>query len=1843
MMKLTLTSYVGKLTRLFPALIFLILCNFTVKEITAKEYIPDFAFPQTVVNRSDSALDISIKKGDQPEILRNAMNICVANSLLKESDSLEENLNLLDSVSSRLSSPYLNIAFLLQAEILNQEYSMFSYRYDARNIPIQGKFPDNPNEWSGEMYKEKIYDLIESATSDLSSFKGESLNLITNLISKSDIANEIGMSLSEFIAFKGVDILKNFTIDRNEAVIPFFPEEIDSTVNGKCEILTKKLISEIIGCLSNDNSIIKALAIKEYSNILPDGERESYLEESRNLLRGKAGEGIILYELWNRYGKEDSQYYNDIKSWLESFPKEYGSDRLRYALSVMSQQRIEIEIPRISLPSVAIEAKVRVSNLEKGYLLLFKLENNEYNIYDELILKKFRSRKPLQVIEWEEQGRTPFSYSKDITIPGLEEGIYAIIPSNKKELSQGWNKNTANANYSTFRVTDIAIVTSFDSNVKNSGRAYVVKGSNQQPVEGATIAYFSGDSSTPKGHAITNKEGWAGIPEGYYRLEAKSGNSIAKNEAGFSYYPVGNRNQSYITILTDLSVYRPGDTLQYVVIGWKEEKYSRSLVKNSKVEITLFDANYEKISSDTIKLNIEGRSNGKLAIPKGRLLGNYSLNAVFTEEPRKTGGSVNFRVEEYKLPPFQVEITKETTDRPDMIKFKGCASTYTNLPVTDGEVRIKVEYIPWQWGFRGSKASFQTSLQTDAQGYFEIGLPLSNLKGTIYEYGRYSITAEVTSMSGETVKSSPLFFYLGNEYDIRPSVADKIEIKKEEVVFHVPVYDMAGLPIKKEVDYRIFNINDTTLCLEGKFESPSLEISSEKLRSGRYRLEFRNEITGMWVSTETVLWREDDLKPPYPTPLWIPQSEYTYSDNTKNIDVTFGSFWNDWILYYLSDGEKLLQTGWLAPSDSLIKMDIEIPSDSVTLFLTLSGMHDFETETGIIKIVPAKSLEKMEIITSSFRDNISAGEHENWTFSFKINDKPVPFVNAIATMSDKALNSINDFKWKLNIWSIDIYSKIRLTSRNPDSSVSYRNFTTYKFTNFTNTFIPDWQTYGYPWISSPRLRYDGVVTYKAMASRNAMMDTSGAMKEEAADEAVAEESQENEEEPVEDLRPVEYPLAFFQPDLKGNDRGEVEINFTVPNYNTTWQFQLVGYDEKLQNAVIVKEAIASKPVMVKCNLPPYLLTGDNATVSATLYNNSGKNISLGGVLEIFNAETGEILQDKKFEEELISPSANRIISLKIDVTDKIALIGVRGYAIGDGHSDGEQGFIPVLPSSTPVTESTVFYANSREDCIEIKLPQFRKNANVTLKYCDNPLWEVLLSLPGLKEANNESSLSISKWLFATILSENIINKDLKISDTLRKIFESGDSSLLKSNLQKDNGLKIVSLEMTPWINNANNETLRIRSLKEYLDSSKVESSLRLKTAALEKLQMQDGGFTWFEGMKSSPYITSEILRLLGYLNSQNLLSSELQVMARKAVTYYDRWLEERSKRDKRIDVELLLNYFYSRDKLTKSLPAGMKKLEAECLDSIKAQWKWWTIGEKCMGAIILESRKNYNNEVRQIQSSIKEFINAKTSLTEDALILEFLTKVDPESEIIPKIHERMFLSKETQDWGVQTGSIGFIYALIKDRKEKDIDRTPPEIYINGERIILSQQQTMTGNYTVDIDPADISGKQLVILRDSGIPAWGGIISQFVEPIREVKASGTENLIVEKRIVKSDSKGRLKEVSTFKKGDKVTVIIYIRCGKNMDYVAIKDLRSACLQPSDHLSQMINIDGVPAYRNIGKTDTSFFVENLPEGNYIISYECYVERDGEYSLGMTEVQSLYSPSQVSHSRGNVIKVDF
>lgn len=1879
---------------------------------------PDFAYPQTVMGNARAEYAKALGAGDGLNAIRAAIQMTVASSEIDADNNVNGNIARFDTLASSLASPWNAMALMCKAQLLNNVYNSRRWVYDQRDIPLADR-PADVLEWSGGMFAESVMATVADAAGRISG--DVPLAEVAGLLVNTADARRAGMTVMDFIRLKGAEYVGTYATG-NEPLR--FGDACTVTPADRCAEMRKSLLDKGISTnKEKGNMELEALFACGYYDILSYApKRKAWLEECYGRYGDTAYGARFVADyarsLYSRNGRETggkeptAKAVNDgrrkaleiARGYAAKYPSALGLGEVHDIIEELTSKSVNLSYPEAVLPSTAWKCGLNATGIYSGNLLIYRFPDtftDGWANYKDMTGKgRLVKKVPFAV-----GGTAPDIAVDTLAMAGLEPGVYAIYASAGADASGIVSNGTSDISSRTFLVSDISYFMVTDR-ADGRKRLYVVDASNQAPVQGATVIWTENVyRGTPERQTFTtDADGSVVLPAKNGKVSVRRKGSVAHT----SYWNYGaanrdDRNQTCGKLLTDLSIYKPGQEMKFAgVVADRKGNEFREL-PGKEVQVILADANGQGVDTLTLVADSFGRVNGKFGIPSSGLLGTWRVRML-------SGGRIvadaGFEVADYKAPGFKVTTGKASDNfrLGDVLAIDGTAMTYAGMPVAGAKVKYTVTYTPWLrwWGMCDTEQECYGTTVTDDAGKFAISLPTATLRDTPYAKGLFTLAVEVTAPDGESQKAPVSMFSLVSPYSIRANIPDRMEAG-DVTACNVTVNDVTGHPVQKNVYYTITDSTGKEVR-KGEFMSGSFKPDFAGMSSGRYRLLFSlsqdmaDSEEGANVSSEVILWRRGDRKPPVRTAMWTPERTVDMKPGQTHVSIAAGSSYdNSHIFCVIDDGERIVEKKWVKVSDGMADVRVASPAADKRMFVTLTGMHDFENATAMVTVIPVSQQEKVEIETESFRDRLEPGAKEVWKFRFTTGGRPMADRPAMAVMSNEALNALAPFRWSFNPYGMASWSSsVSLSKRGVGMCRSdFTRIDRMRNKNYRRFLIPSLNTYD-------RGLFDSGAFYYVYDVQNEVKST-GAVADGAPEEVLAsvrttsrkmamsaprmngaakgmEDNAESAEEDAEavngdyggaaaaeqqEIRPVECPLAFFMPDLVTDSEGVATLGFEVPQFNGTWQFQIAGYDKEMRGNVKMLTAVAAKKVMVRMNAPRFLRTGDEAQLSATLYNNSGETLPLSGRMVVTDI-AGKVLYTLDFAAEEVAASGSRVVTMPFAVPGDMSAVIVKAYASGGGHTDGEGTEVAVLPSSTPVTESAPFYLGTGEQRLDVKMPPKVKDATVTLQYCGNPLWECVTALPAIIKPDSENILAQVNALFGNAIGAGLTSEYPQIAEALRTFAapeNAGDSTLV-SHLQRDGQLKIVELGNTPWVNNAADETLRMQSLVKYADTREAQDAVKSVMEVLANRQNNDGGWSWCSGMPTSPYITGRVLLHFAMLEGMGYLPEDGAEMAEKAFAYMDRELVKNWQRSKprSFSTSELLNYLYVKSFFPDVKDSGgFGQLRAAALKAIAAEWKAFDIYNKAT-AVTLERRLGNKSIAGAILESVRQyatvtsergmcFMNLKGSwsgwnpLITTAQVLEAygeMAKGEPMKYVdeINGLRQWLVMSKQTLDWGAMQGTAEVIQALIATGSDWTVPQVPAVLSIGGNAVELPRRSKLTDSFTVTLTPEQVRNGGIVIEKPSHNPAWGGVVSQYVAPVLEVKSQGVPQLKVEKNIYSvADGKALKGEL---KVGDKVKVTLTVTTDRDMDYVAIIDGRSACLEPVDQLSGYTSSDGVWFYREVRNTCTNLFIPFLGKGTHVISYECYVDRAGEYTLGIAEAQSQYAPVITAHSAGKILSVD-
>lgn len=989
--------------------------------------------------------------------------------------------------------------------------------------------------------------------------------------------------------------------------------------------------------------------------------------------------------------------------------------------------------------------------------------------------------------------------------------------------------------------------------------------------------------------------------------------------------------------------------------------------------------------------------------------------------------------------------------------------------------------------------------------------------------------------------------------------------------------------------------------------------------------------------------------------------------------------------------------------------------------------------------VPFKN-KNLDVEFATFRDKLRPGQEEEWTVTIKGNKGEKLAAEFMATMYDASLDAFASNGFYMNFFS-NYYAEINWGSAIVDQSISNRSYSYYwnKRTVPVSISYPYLNWYGhnisyYRYYNNYRTRggegntyafsgavADEVALEEAESDDRADMDALVANTEKSKDMAKKEapapgtfkvnskvmEDKNGETialaggraEGQKQLDNVEIrknfnETAFFFPQLKTNDKGEVVFSFTVPESLTKWKFLGMAHTKDLASGTLMKETVTQKDLMLFPNAPRFFRENDEMYFSAKISNVSDKKLSGDVRLQLLDPITEEVISSdfkiddatQKFEVEAGKSTAHQ---WKIRIPEKYSTVAYRIVASSKNFSDGEEKPLPVLSNRMMVTESLPLPIKGGQsktytfDKLMNNNSSTLKHHALTLEYTANPAWYAVQALPYMMEYPYECAEQTFSRLYANAIASHIVNSKPEIQKVFEEWKNSSPEAFL-SNLEKNQELKSLLLEETPWVMDAKDESQRKRRIALLFDMNKMRYELTKAKKKLKDLQTSNGGWAWFKGMRDNRYITQHITAGFGHLknlgiNDYNVIDMN---MLRKAVDYLDDRIKEDYDYLKRYasDMdEMHISYHHVHYLYTRSFfdEFPIQKKHKEAIEYYRGQAeKYWTkFNLYAEGMIGLAAHRNDNDKLAKgVLQSLKErslsdeemgiywkeykngFYWYQAPIETQALMIEFFEEVGDDEGFVDELRIWLLKQKQTQDWKTTKATAEACYALLL-RGTEWLEADPVDITIGDVKIVYNTEagpneravttQAGTGYFKTKWAGSEVKenmGKVQLEKKDKGV-AWGALYWQYFEQLDKITPHETPLKISKtmNKVVKTMTGEKLEKVTenNLQIGDRVRVRIEIEVDRKMEFVHLKDMRAATFEPVQVISSYQYQDGLGYYQSTKDASTNFFFDHLPKGVYVFEYDLIATIKGDFSNGISTMQCMYAPEFSSHSEGIRIKV--
>ena len=963
---------------------------------------------------------------------------------------------------------------------------------------------------------------------------------------------------------------------------------------------------------------------------------------------------------------------------------------------------------------------------------------------------------------------------------------------------------------------------------------------------------------------------------------------------------------------------------------------------------------------------------------------------------------------------------------------------------------------------------------------------------------------------------------------------------------------------------------------------------------------------------------------------------------------------------------------------------------------------------------------ELDIEFQTFRNKLLPGEKEKWLMTVKGKNADKLMSEMMMTMYDKSLDQFAKNYYGLNIWSYRTSSKYWssgmfgtansriISSNNTDytafPNISYNKFNWFGFSYYSNRYydMVDIEEMS-PMLAAPSKGIRASKKGEELAGKANLEIVENEIDDEAELEEVEisitkqiETALEQEKDKGEEdnglgnikARRNFNETAFFYPELRTNEKGELVVEFTVPESLTAWKIMGLATTKDLRVGYVENELITQKDLMVMPNPPRFFREGDKIAFPLKISNISDKELIAEYDIQFFDAITEKPLKlaDIKNNKITIPAKGNKAVAVMISIPDDVDAIKYRVVAKAGKFSDAEENVIPVLNNRMLVTESLPLPIRGNEtktftfEKLINNKSKSLKNYKYTLEFTSNPAWYAVQALPYIMEYPYECAEQTFSRFYANSLASHIANSSPKVKAVFDSWKNTAKSEALLSNLEKNQELKALMLEETPWVLQGKNENERKHRIGVLFDLNRMSNELARALKKLKQMQTSNGGWPWFSGMRESRYITQHIVSGMGHLDHLQVKNirndNSTWRMTVNAVKYLDKKISEDYRKlkqdynEKELKNEhisnLQIQYLYARSFFKDvTIDKQDQKAYDYFFNQAKKYWLSKSMYSQAMIALVLSRSESDKSVELDIVKSIKEksitneemgmywknntagYFWYQAPIETQALMIELFDEVADDTKAVENLKIWLLKQKQTQDWKTTKATSEAIYALLLKGSDllasnKIVEITLGNKKIDPKNIDGVDVEAGTGYFKTSWSGSEITsdmGKITLSKKDDGV-AWGAVYWQYFENLDKITKHKTP-LYIEKKlyIEKITSSGKIIEPIDKNKlqvGDKIIVRIELRVDRNMEYVHMKDMRASGFEPINVISRYKWQDGLGYYETTKDASTNFFMDYLRKGTYVFEYPLRVAHKGDFSNGITTIQCMYAPEFTSHSEG-------
>ena len=1566
---------------------------------------------------------------------------------------------------------------------------------------------------------------------------------------------------------------------------------------------------------------------------------------------------------------------------------------------------------QVNIPNREMAFKLaKLRNIRQLTMRVYSVKAQGDNDLNVSTSEGFRKVKPLLTLlpyEVTRQyvGKPEYEVFEDsMTLQGLPEGVYMIemesLPATQ-------------VSRHLYYVSNVRVL--MEGLPQEKTRYVVVDATTGQPLKGAHVK-LSTNRKTLK-TLTTDAQGevvWQMEDQRPQRVFAYTDtDKFCRPLNGYSYFSYydSQRHRESVQIFTDRAIYRPGQTVHAAVIVYATDNgYEHKTIEGKTLTLTLRDANYKVVSEQKVTTDRFGTCAADFTLPTGLLNGQFTLQTV--------NGTCRLRVEEYKRPTFEVkfpEVNQHYEDG-DTVQVKATARSFAGVPVQNAKVHYTVvRRRAWWWlsynsywnqGYIGISSADEEvasgDTMTDGSGTFTVDMPMTLPPSLYPQFYNFVCTADVTDQAGETHQAQ-LSLPLGNRKTaFSVDLPDKVLAEDApKMTFHQR--NAAGIDINATLRYRFDS---------GKWQTANTQqpIPVAQMKSGVHTLEAICEQDT--IKRDFTVFSLDDKRPATKTDDWYYCSSYRFPNDGKPVTVQVGSSAeNVHIVYSVLSGNRVLESGAVDKSNELINRKLTYKEEyGDGVLLNFAWVKEGQVYIHAARIERPLPNKKLTLTWETFRDRLTPGQQEEWRLtvkapspSGKAGDVVPADAQLMATLYDKSLDQLVSHRWSLSPyinlqlpstqWRYGSWGIFSLSGRKDMSWLSVPHL---QLTTFDGSIFP--RMIRYRNLYSTR-RLSGAVAKSAvydvreesamLAEAPVLSVAMGTADMTSNDEALQKRREgaglsdntgadtvETQPEQVQ-VRENLQETAFFYPQLVADENGGVTLKFTLPESLTTWRFMGLAHTTDLCHGMLDGEAVAQKDVMIQPNMPRFVREGDQATVSARLFNLSGKTVSGTARLQLVDPETDKVVYETARP---FSLDADSSAAVTFQLTPQAEqLLVCRVTASGQGFSDGEQHYLPVLPAKERVTVTVPFTQNgpgtttidltqlfpqisnlkSQISNLKPQISNLKSQiSKLTIEYTNHPAWLMIQALPTVGHPHDDCAVCQATSLYANSLGKFIIAQ----VPQAKKVFEQwkreeGKETTLNSQLQKNQELKDLLLQETPWVMDADREQEQRERLADFFDENLMQQRLSSASDKLKALQRSDGSWSWWPDMPGSTYMTMAISEMLVRLQTmtgakQPMLDGAFKFLGKEMVELVREMKKEEKKgRRQYFPSHTALQWLYICKLDGRPLSSGVQQANDYLIALLKKETKNQGIYEKAMSSIILDSPLYikslkeytvYKEEMGRYYDTPKAGYSWRDyRIPTQVAAIEAIQRLTPnDQQTLDEMRRWLLQEKRTQAWDTPLNSVDAVYAFLGASDQSNLKslgtmNSLSTLTIDGKAV--ETPKATAGLGYVKTAQSYQGEKQFAVKKTSEGTSWGAVYAQFVQATGDIKdqASGVS---IKRELLIAGNRSPL--TSHLSVGDRIIVRLTIQSERDLDFVQVQDKRAACLEPVKQLSGYDWRGGY--YCSPRDNTTNYFFDCLRKGKHVIETEYYIDRPGQYETGTCTVQCAYAPEYRGTTHSQTLKVE-